>query len=82
MVNYFFNLSPIIQALIATIFTWIITALGSALVFIFKKINKNILDSMLSISAGVMVASSIFSLIIPSLEMAKALNLNAMLMAR
>ena len=80
MVNYFFNLSPIIQALIATIFTWSITALGASLVFIFKKFNKTILDIMLSISAGIMLASSIFSLIIPSIEMSENLHLNKIFM--
>jgi ZIP family zinc transporter len=47
-----------VQALIATIFTWSITTLGAAIVFFFKKINKNILDLMLSLSAGIMIAAS------------------------
>lgn len=70
------NISPILLAFIATIFTWIITSLGSAIVYFFKKINKNILDAMLSLAAGVMIAASFFSLIAPSIEMAKALGMN------
>ena len=77
--SFIYNLSPIIQALIATIFTWSVTALGAALVFMFKKINKNVLDSMLGISAGVMIAASFWSLLSPSIDMARGLGMNVML---
>lgn len=79
MINYFFNLSPIIQALLATIFTWAVTALGAGLVFFFKKINKNVLDAMLGIAAGVMIAASFWSLLSPAIEMADNLKLNSVL---
>ena len=81
MLEFFNNLKSIEQTLIATLFTWSITALGAALVFCFKKINKNLLDAMLGFSAGVMIAASFFSLISPSIEMATSLNLNAWLTA-
>jgi len=74
MINFFYELNPIIQSLIAGIFTFLITALGSASVFLFKKFNKLTLDCFLSISAGVMIAASFFSLINPSIEMAKNLE--------
>lgn len=77
--SFIYNLNPIIQALIATIFTWSITALGAALVFMFKKINKNVLDSMLGMSAGVMIAASFWSLLSPAISMALNLKLNVML---
>ncbi len=77
--NFFYGINPIIQSLIATIFTWSITALGAALVYFFKKINKNVLDSMLGISAGVMIAASFWSLLSPSIDMANKLNMNTML---
>ena len=77
--SFIFKMHPIIQALIATIFTWSVTALGAALVFMFKKINKNVLDSMLGMSAGVMIAASFWSLLSPSIDMAKKLNMNVML---
>lgn len=73
------NLSPIILALIATLFTWFITLLGSATVYLFKKVNKTILDSMLSLSAGVMIAASFFSLISPAITMSESLNMNKIL---
>ena len=78
MSNFIFTLNPIIQALIATIFTWGVTALGAALVFAFKTIHKNILDGMLGIAAGVMIAASFWSLLSPSILMATNLNMNVM----
>ena len=69
MFNFFSNFSFIMQALIATIFTWLVTALGAAAVFIFKKINKTVLDTMLGLSAGIMIAASFWSLLKPALEM-------------
>ena len=60
---------------IATLFTFSITTLGSALVFFFKKVNKNFLDAMLGFSAGIMIAASFFSLLNPAISMAKNLNM-------
>ena len=79
MINYLEGTSPVVQALIATLFTWFITLLGSALVFLFKKINKNILDSMLSLSAGIMIAASFFSLLLPAIELADNIRINSWL---
>lgn len=79
MINYLKEIDPVLQAFIATIFTWFITLLGASLVFIFKKINKNILDSMLSFSAGVMIAASFFSLLSPALELANNIKINSWL---
>lgn len=79
--NWFINLEPYIQAFIATIFTWSVTALGASLVFFFKKVNKNIMDAMLGFAAGVMIAASYWSLLAPSIEMAQNLNMNAWLIS-
>ncbi len=68
MINFYINSSVIVQVLIATFLTATITAFGAAIVFFFKKVNSNILDAMLGFSAGVMVASSFFSLLMPALE--------------
>lgn len=56
--NWFLELNPVLQALIATLFTWFVTALGAATVFIFKTINKKVLNGMLGFAAGVMIAAS------------------------
>jgi len=58
------------QALLAGLFTWSMTGLGAATIFIFKKINQKILDVMLGFAAGVMIAASFWSLLAPSIEMA------------
>ena len=42
MIEWFISLPHYIQAVIATIFTWGVTALGAALVFLFKKFNKSL----------------------------------------
>jgi len=75
MIEFFNNLSPVMQAFIATLFTWFVTALGASIVFFFKKINKNIMDSMLGFAAGVMVAASFLSLLAPAIEMAENLKM-------
>ena len=66
--------SPITQALIATLFTWGITAAGAALVFFTRKINPKLMDSMLGFAAGVMIAASFWSLLAPGIEMAQQMG--------
>lgn len=73
--EFFYELNPIYQSLIAGLFTFFVTSLGAASVFLFKKTNKTLLDIFLSISAGVMIAASFFSLINPAIEMSENLNL-------
>ena len=77
MLNYFAAMPHTVQALIATLFTWGVTALGAAAVFLFKRMNKTALDAMLGFSAGVMTAASFFSLLSPAMELAGELDMNA-----
>lgn len=74
MVDYILQFNPIMQAFLATLFTWAMTAAGAALVFVTKEVNAKLLDSMLGFAAGVMIAASFWSLIAPGLEMAEALG--------
>ena len=67
-------MNVVLQAFLAATFTFLITSLGSALVFCFKKVNKNISDIILGISAGIMLAASYFSLLNPAIESAKTLS--------
>ncbi len=71
------NLNPIWQALVGTTFTWFLTALGAATVFIFKSVNRKILNAMLGFAAGVMIAASYWSLLDPAIEMAAGSKLPA-----
>lgn len=81
MFEFFTDLSPIAQAFIASLFTWTITSLGSAVVFCFKEIKKGIMDALLGFSAGVMIAASFWSLLSPAIEMAESLKLIPWLVA-
>jgi len=71
MIELFQNAHPVLQALLATCFTWGLTALGAAGVFIAKDINKKVLDGMLGFAAGVMIAASFWSLLAPAIEMSE-----------
>ncbi|MCK4667909.1 ZIP family metal transporter [Candidatus Dependentiae bacterium] len=69
--EYFKELHPVIQALLASLFTWGLTALGAAVVFFTKSMNRKFLDVMLGFAAGVMIAASFWSLLAPSIEMSE-----------
>lgn len=66
--EWFIGLSGWLQALLATLFTWALTALGASLVLFYKKVGKTAFCFMLSGAAGIMLASSFFSLLLPALE--------------
>ena len=71
MIEFLKGISPIGQALIAACFTWSMVALGAAFVFLVKSVNRRLLDGVLGFAAGVMIAVSFWSLLAPSIEMAK-----------
>jgi len=75
--DWFSALSPVNQALLGTLFTWGMTALGAALVFTTKSVNQKFLDCMLGFAGGVMIAASFWSLLAPALEMAEGNTLPA-----
>lgn len=69
MVVFLAGLNPVLQALLATIFTWGMTALGAAGVFFTREINRRLLDTMLGFASGVMIAASFWSLLAPAIEL-------------
>tara|TARA_B100001758_G_scaffold244249_1_gene255317 strand:+ start:3013 stop:3879 length:867 start_codon:yes stop_codon:yes gene_type:complete len=76
--NWFIIQHPIRQALYAGLFTWGLTALGAALVFLFNSSNRKVLDTALGFTAGVMIAASFWSLLAPSItyvEIQKSMGL-------
>ena len=81
MLEYVFTLSPVLLALMAGIITWLFTLLGAGLVVFFKNINKKVMDLMLALAAGLMLAASFWSLLNPGIEMAKIQNQIAPLIA-
>ncbi len=75
--NFFQSLHPVIQALLATCFTWAMTALGAAAVFIGRDISRRVLDMMLGFAGGVMIAASYWSLLAPAIEMSEGKDIPA-----
>lgn len=71
IIAYLSSINPILAALYATLFTWFVTALGASVVFFFKGMNRNVNDGMLGFTGGVMVAASIWSLLIPAIDMSE-----------
>jgi len=67
--DWFEAMPSVWQALLATLFTWLFTALGAAMVFFFKELNRTLLNTMLGFAAGVMIAASFWSLLAPAIEM-------------
>lgn len=76
MIDYLRGLNPVLMALLATLFTWAVTALGAALVFFFRRINQLVLNAMLGFASGIMIAASFWSLLSPSIELSAKLGKN------
>ena len=72
IIAYFSGLSPMMQGLLGSTFTWFVTALGAAVVFFIKDVKKGFMDTLLGFTAGVMLAASFWSLLNPAIEMAHA----------
>ena len=75
--DFFQNLHPVIQALLATGFTWAMTALGAAVVFTARDFSRRVLDAMLGFAAGVMIAASYWSLLAPAIAMSEGKDIPA-----
>jgi len=71
MPTWFVEMHPVKQALLATCFTWGVTALGASVVFVFREVNRKLLDAMLGFAAGIMIAASFWSLLAPAIAMAE-----------
>jgi ZIP family zinc transporter len=71
MMEIFREFHPILKALLATCFTWGLTALGAAVVFLAKGASRRMLDAMLGFAGGVMIAASFWSLLAPAIEMSQ-----------
>jgi len=70
MIEKIQTLNPVLLAFLATLFTWVITALGASLVFLHKNPSRRVFDCSLGFAGGVMVAASFFSLLLPAVEFA------------
>jgi len=77
MLSFISQFNPVVQALLAGLFTWFVTACGAAWVFATKKFSQKILDAMLGFAGGVMIAASFWSLLAPAIEMSEGKPLPA-----
>lgn len=75
MESFFGGFSPIGQALVASLFTWGVTALGASVVFFTSSVNRRLLDLSLGFAAGVMIAASFWSLLAPSIALAREMGM-------
>ena len=71
MLEWLARFDPVVQALFGTLFTWGVTALGSVPVFFTRRLNRQFLDTMLGLAAGVMIAASFWSLLAPAIELSQ-----------
>ena len=69
MLEFFKDLHPVLQAFIAGCFTWGLTAMGAAVVFLSKDFNRKVLDCSLGFAAGVMLSATFWGLILPSVKL-------------
>lgn len=74
MLDTFLQLNPVLQAFLATLFTWGMTAAGAAAVYVKNEINPKHLDATLGFAAGVMIAASFWSLLNPGIELAEEMG--------
>lgn len=74
LVQWFYDISPLWQALLATTFTWLVTAAGAATVLFLRKPTQKFMDGALGMAAGVMIAASYWSLLAPAIEMSEDLG--------
>lgn len=72
MTEWFRALDPVSQAGLAGLFTWGLTALGASVCFVVREVNRTLLTSMMGFAAGVMIAASFWSLLVPAIEMTQA----------
>lgn len=77
LTDIFQGLHPVVQALIATCFTWSVTALGAASVFVCREVRQKLLDMMLGFAGGVMIAASYWSLLAPAIAMSEGKDIPA-----
>lgn len=75
MIDFIQNFNPVSQALIATAFTWGMTAFGAAAVFTARDMSRRMLDCMLGFAGGIMISASFWSLLAPAVEMSKGMDI-------
>ena len=73
-------LSPLSAAILATLLMYLLTALGAALVFPLRRFHPSVMNLLMALGAGIMLAASYFSLLAPALTSAQSLRQSPLLM--
>ena len=73
-------LSPLSAAILATLLMYLLTALGAALVFPLRRFHPSVMNLLMALGAGIMLAASYFSLLAPALTSAQSLHQSPLLM--
>jgi ZIP family zinc transporter len=60
--------NPIVQAFLATLGTYLLTAIGTLPVLLFRQAPRRLMDAMMGFAAGVMVAAACWSLLVPAID--------------
>jgi zinc transporter, ZIP family len=68
MVEFLSQFNIITVGIIASLCTGLFTGMGALLIYVKKHVSKKMLDAALGVAAGVMLAATSFSLIIPAIE--------------
>jgi ZIP family zinc transporter len=66
---WFWALNPVQQAFLATLGTYLLTAIGTTPVLFFRRAPRRLMDALMGAAAGIMVAASCWSLLQPAIEM-------------
>ena len=62
------NLQLFLLALVLSIFNWLMTFLGSSLVYFVKSKSQKLVSIALGLAAGIMIAATFFSLLLPAIQ--------------
>jgi len=73
MITFLSNMHPVVQAFLATLFTWDMIAVGAASIFLTREINRKLLDVLMGFAAGVMIATSYWSLLAPTIDVGNSM---------
>lgn len=68
LADAFRTADPVVQAFIATLGTYALTAAGTLPVFFFRSAPRRLMDAMMGFAGGVMVAAACWSLLVPAIE--------------
>lgn len=68
MLQWLSEADPVFQAFVATLGTYLLTALGTLPVLLFRSAPRALMDTLMGFAAGVMVAASCWSLLIPAID--------------